>query len=161
LFEGGVRAENKDAWFGFFKFGVAAGLYLLWQERMGELGIPPEEHFRDWDFVQREDDWLAELELPTVVLDCELRRYALTGYELISTGRLGGENRTSFSCQGELAVIFAMIKAGKLGERSVKVPAPRHVDALRKLGFTEMLWPNGKRYRLSSWGGLSGIRRVE
>jgi hypothetical protein len=41
------------------------------------------------------------------------------------------------------------------------MPQTSHIDLLRDLGFREATFPNGQRYRLSSWGGLSGIRKVK
>jgi hypothetical protein len=158
LFEGGMRDENRDAWFGFFRFGVAAGLYFAWERRMDQRGVPTEERFRDWVFVEPANDRLAGLDLPAVVRGCELRRHPLTGYELVSTGPLGGGHMTSFRSDGDLAVIFAVGKEGKLGNRRLKVPTERHVDALRELGFKEVRFPNGKLYELRTWPGL---RRIE
>jgi hypothetical protein len=158
LFEGGIPEKYREICFGFFKFGVAAGLYFLWQERVAELGVLPEQQFRNWEFVESEDDRLADLDLPTVVHGCELRRHPLTGYELRSTGSLGGGHITAFRAEGDLAAIFAITKRGALGERAQKVPTVRHVDALRDLGFKEMRFPSGKRYELRTW---PGVRRVE
>jgi hypothetical protein len=157
LFQGTMRADNREAWLGFFRFGVGAGLYSLWQDRMAELGVAAEQQYRDWVVVESENDRLSELELPVVIHGCELRRHPLTGYELRSKGPLGGGNVTSFHSEGPLADIFGVAKAGKLGTRPVKVPIERHVQALRELGFTEVRFPNGKHYELRAWPGLKRI----
>jgi hypothetical protein len=65
------------------------------------------------------------------------------------------------TAEGTTANIWSIVKSGRLGVRQVKVPHPKLVKALLDLGFEEMVWPNGKRYRVSSWGGLGGIRRVK
>jgi hypothetical protein len=38
---------------------------------------------------------------------------------------------------------------------------PAHAEALRQRGLEEAEFPNRQRYRLSSWGGLSGIRKIK
>ena len=92
--------------------------------------------------------------------DIELSRDDIRGCVLGSRGRAGDRHESKFAAEGDTADIWTVLRHGTLGSRQVKVQTPQHVGALRELGFTEMLLPNRKRYRLSSWGGLTGIRRV-
>ena len=111
--------------------------------------------------LQAGHDSLVELPLPLVTRNgCELSRDDIRGYLLACEGRMGGRYEMKFTAEGEVADIWSMTKQGKLGTRQEDLPPPRHVDALRQLGFERMVLPNGKTYRLSSFGGLSGIRRV-
>jgi hypothetical protein len=38
------------------------------------------------------------------------------------------------------------------------VPIEKHVDVFRELGFTEMVFPSGKRYEIRTWP--PGVRRI-
>jgi hypothetical protein len=141
----------------FFELGVAFAVFRLWAEDAGEEQLVAGE----LEFLQQGPDSLADLSLPIVTHNgCELSRDDIRGYVLTYRGPVGGVHEMKFAAEGATASIYVMSKVGRLGARPVKVPLQRHVDALRELGFAEMVWPDGRKYRLSSWAGLSGIRRL-
>jgi hypothetical protein len=154
------KGEMRDAVRLFFELGVGVALAL---EREGELIGSDSESARysgEIEVLGNAPDPLAGVNLPMEVRGSTLTRHDIWGYVLRQEGPMGGVQETTFTAEGDTANIRGMVKVGRLGMRPQNVPPPRHVDALRDLGFAEMVWPNGKRYRLSSWGGLSGIRRV-
>jgi hypothetical protein len=55
-----------------------------------------------------------------------------------------------------VADIYSIWKESRLGPSSLNIPPRRHVEALMKLGFEEMVLPDDTRYRLTRWG----IRKV-
>lgn len=145
----------------FFDRGIALHLFLRWWKAKDELGVPPLERWSDLGLVQLYEDRLAGLELPATIRGCTVDETDTLGYEICSRGKFGGEHVTAFLAEGEHANVTQIVTSGRLGTRPVKVPEPSHVDVLRDLGFDEATFPGGQRYRLSSWGGLSGIRKIE
>lgn len=145
----------------FYNKGIALYLFLQWWQALDERGVPYSERWSDIALASIADDRLAGLEFPATIRGCTLDETDTLGYEIRSHGRLGGYHVTTFLVEGDLVKILHSVTSGPLGTRSVKVPEPRHVDVLRDLGFQEATFPNGKPYRLSSWGGLSGIRRIK
>jgi hypothetical protein len=111
--------------------------------------------------VQMEEDRLAGLELPAIIRGCTVDEADTLGYEIRSPGKLGGEHATAFLAEGDHANVTQIVTSGRLGTRAVKLPESSHIDVLRDLGFQEATLPSGQRYRLSSWGGLSGIRKIK
>jgi hypothetical protein len=162
LYENGQQmdSEQKEVIRLFFDLGIGVNLAHRRADQQDAQGILDEPYEGEMVFLQSEPDALAQLDLPADVHGCILRRDDIRGYTLHSAGALGGMNEIKFTAAGSTADIWLITKEGKLGKRQVKVPEPKLVDALRSLGFEEMVWPNGKRYRLSSLGGLGGIRRV-
>jgi hypothetical protein len=157
-FERSLSPEEHERCARFYRTGVAAGLYVQWRARMDELGIPEGQRVLNWEFVEPEDDPLRDLELPVQLHGCELRKHGLWGYEIVSTGKLGGRHRTCFSAEGHTARVFHVERQGPLGQQSLDVPTLRHGDVFRSLGIAELRLPSGKRYRFGTW---PGVRRVK
>jgi hypothetical protein len=145
----------------FFDQGVGVALALTRRAQFAARGVGAEPFAGEMSFPQLEPDSLDDAELPVAVRDCVLSRHDMLGYVLRYDGPMKGVHEMAFRAEGGTATIISMKKEGRLGAREQDVPLPRHVDALRALGFEEMVWPNGKRYRLASWGGLGGVRRVK
>jgi hypothetical protein len=145
----------------FFCNGVALYLFLNWWQAHDERGTPYPERWSDIGHVQIEEDRLAGLELPATIRGCTVDEADTLGYEIRSPGKLGGAHATAFLAEGDHASITQIVTSGRLGTRTVTVPESSHVDVLRDLGFQEATFPNGQRYRLSSWSGLSGIRKIK
>ncbi len=104
------------------------------------------------------EDRLRGAELPTVVAGCDLLEGMAGTYDIQSRGRLGGQHGTLFRAQGDTAEIVGIGKIGWIGMRHLNVPIEKHVDAFRELGFTEMVFPSGKRYEIRGWPGVRRIR---
>lgn len=159
VFQGGLSPENREGWHGFHRFGCALALYVVWLQQMEALGVPEGERWTDELYARPESDPLTELDLPLAINGCELKREDIVGgYEIRSTGPLGGGHWMRFRAFGDMAEIVVIMKEGKLGVRQMDVPVERHVDVFRQLGFTEMRYPNGKRYELRNWPGVKRIR---
>lgn len=159
LFLGGFDAENREHWQMCFRFGVALALYASWFNLMEELGVPDDERWTDELYARPSSDTLVDLDLPMTVNGCELKREDIIGgYELRSQGALGGGHWMRFRALDETAEIVVIVTEGKLETRTMEVPEARHVQALRDLGFTQMTYPNGKRYELRTWPGVKRIR---
>ena len=80
------------------------------------------------------------------------------GYGLGSQGPLGGHHVTVFVAVGEEARLAAVYKDGWFGLCHQSVPIEKHVQALRDLGFTTIVFPSGTRYELRSWPGIRRVR---
>lgn len=150
---GGLRA--------FFNNGVALYLFLQWWQALDEREIPYGTRWSDIGLAPIYDNRLADVPFPMTIRGCTIDESDTLGYEIRSPGKLGGEHLTVFLAEGEHANVIQIATSGRLGTRAVKLPESRHIDVLRDLGFEEATLPNGQRYRLSSWGGLSGIRKVK
>lgn len=144
----------------FFDLGIGLYLFLRWWEANDDRGVPYDERWNDIGLVQVHEDRLGGLDLPMTIRGCTIDQTDMLGYEIRSPGKFGGEQLTAFLAEGDVANIVQLVTSGRLGTRTVKVPEPTHIDVLRDLGFQQAVFPNGQRYRLSSWGGLSGIRKI-
>lgn len=101
---------------------------------------------------------IAPTELRTGAGRCQLLAGPAGMYDLQSRGRLGGRHGTLFLPKRDTARIVGVGKIGWFGNRRQNVPPERHVQALRELGFTEMILPNGKRYEIrAGWTGVRGV----
>lgn len=162
-FETSPSAEEIPMLRSVFDLGVAQRLYWLWQVNMDELGLDEDERWADLEFASEPygGDRLAELEVPLEIRGCVVDLTDTLGYEIRSERRMGGHDVSVFLAHGDRAEIITSAKTGRSGSRKVKTPHPRHIDVLRDLGYTTATFPNGEEYRLSSWGGLSGVRRVK
>lgn len=149
----GVRAT--------FDLGVGLHLFLRWQRKMDERGVDDAERWADLELANLHGDRVGQLELPMTIHGCVLDEADMFGYEIRSEGKWGVYHATTFLSEGSVANITQTLTSGRLGTREVKKPEPRHIDVLRDLGFEEAIFPDARRYRLSSFGGLSGIRRVK
>lgn len=104
------------------------------------------------------EDALRGAELPALVSGCQLLHGQAGTYDIQSRGRLGGQHGTLFRAQGDTAEIVGIGKVGWTGYSPLDVPIEKHVDVFRELGFTEMVFPNGKRYEIRTWPGVRRIR---
>jgi hypothetical protein len=146
-----------------FDLGIAQHLYWLWWTNMDELGISQDERWADLEVASElhGGDPVAGLSLPVEVRGCVVDFTDTLGYEIRSEGRVGSRDVSVFIAKGEEAQILSSVKTGWTGSRKVNLPNPRHIEVLRELGFHRARFPNGKEYRLSSLGGLGGIRRIK
>jgi len=160
-FESPPSEETLVGLHSFYNKGIGLYLFLQWWQALDEREIPYSERWSDIGLAPLYDDPLAGLEFPLTIRGCTLDETDTLGYEIRSPGKLGGYHLTTFIAEGEVANLLRFVTSGRLGTRTVKVPEPSHVDVLRELGFQEAIFPNGQRYRLSSWSGLSGIRRIK
>jgi hypothetical protein len=144
-----------------FDLGIGVELALGRVERQQAAGIAEEPYEAEMVFLQTEPDSLAHLDLPLRLGPWFLARDDVRGYSIRHGSSADRYEEIKLTAEGTTANIWSIVKSGRLGVRQVKVPHPKLVEALRDLGFEEMVWPNGKRYRVSSWGGLGGIRRVK
>lgn len=142
-----VDSETDAVWFKIFLYGVATGLYWLWEREMDAQGVG-DERLSTWEFPP---DRLSGLDLPMEVAGATLNRNPalLDCYELSSKGPLGDRRGSRFRCEGLHAFIIEIVEIGRVrGAHQPSVPTERHVRALRKLGFKTMEFPNGKKYEL-------------
>jgi hypothetical protein len=73
-------------------------------------------------------------------------------FGISSLGRFGGHHVTVFGVDGDTADIQLISKHGRYRRTShPKEPLKKHVQALRALGFTELVEPEGRRYDISQW----------
>ena len=74
-------------------------------------------------------------------------------FAVSSFGRFGGHHVTVFGADGDTADIQLISKHGRYRRTShPKEPLKKHVQALRALGFTELVEPDeGRRYDISEW----------
>jgi hypothetical protein len=105
------------------------------------------------------EDGLRNADLPTVIAGCDLLACPADGmYDIQSRGRLGGQHVTLFRASGNTADIVGIGKFGWARTRFLDVPIEKHVDVFRALGFTEMVFPSGKRYEIRGWPGVRRVR---
>ena len=79
-------------------------------------------------------------------------------FGISSFGRFGGHHVTVFGVDGDTADIQLISKHGRYRRTSHPTdPLKKHVQALRALGFTELVEPEGRRYDISEWP----IRRID
>lgn len=79
-------------------------------------------------------------------------------FAISSFGRFGGHHVTVFGVDGDTAQIQLISKHGRYRRTShPENPLKKHVQALRALGFTELVAPEGQRYDISQWP----IRRID
>lgn len=160
-FEAPPSDEVLYAFRATYDLGIGLRLYFLWCARMDELGIDQLARWADLELATElmGGDRLEGLEFPFRIHGCGVDLTDTLGYEIRSSGPLGGEHVTRFLPEGDEASIVSAEKVGRIaGARSVDVPLPRHVEVLREFGFTRMRFPNGKRYELRTW---PGVRRIE
>lgn len=70
-------------------------------------------------------------------------------YDLRSGGLLGAQHGTLFRAASDVAEIMSVAKSGLfVAYQYQPVPIDEHVQALRELGFKEMILPDGARYAL-------------
>jgi hypothetical protein len=70
-------------------------------------------------------------------------------YDLRSGGLLGAQHGTLFRAAGDVAEIMSIAKSGLFVAYEYQpVPIDEHVEALRELGFREMILPDGRRYEI-------------
>lgn len=101
---------------------------------------------------------LSRLGLRTEIAKCRLYEAPSGGYDIQSQGPLGGRHGTLFRADGDEAEIVSVAKKGWIGHRPLNVPIESHVEVLRKLGFTAMTFPDGKKYEIRP--GVPGVRRI-
>jgi hypothetical protein len=160
-FESTPTEETRLGLQSFFDVGVGLNLFLRWQHGMEENGVAEADRWDDLALAPIYDDRVVNIPLPATMGDCILDETDTLGYEIRSDARLGGYHLTTFLAEGDVANIVQTVTSGRLGTRSVKMPESRHIDVLRDLGFQEAVFPDGQRYRLSSWSGLSGVRKIK
>ena len=74
-------------------------------------------------------------------------------YDIRSGGLLGAQHGTLFQAAGDVAKIMSIAKSGLfVAYQYQPLPIDEHVQALRDLGFKEMILPDGKRYELRTPG---------
>ena len=162
MFSNEPQGNEREGIRNVYDLGVANAVVGRWWAQMGNLGLDDNLWLGEVEFVQDAPDGLAEAQLPIVTRNgCRLTRDDIRGYLLSYDGSIGAVHEMRFTAEAETANIWQMLKDGKLGRREEKTPLPRHVGALRELGFEQMVRPDGKRFRLSSVGGFSGIRRAK
>lgn len=72
-------------------------------------------------------------------------------YDLRSGGLLGAQHGTLFRATGDVAEIMSVAKSGLfVAYQYQPVPIDEHVQALRALGFREMVLPDGSRYEIGT-----------
>jgi hypothetical protein len=70
-------------------------------------------------------------------------------YDVRSGGLLGAQHGTLFRASGDVAEIMSIAKSGLFVAYEYQpVPIDEHVEALRELGFREMILPDGRRYEI-------------
>jgi hypothetical protein len=159
VFSEPLGEETLSLWQNVHRYGMALCLYVTWLSVMDELGVPEHERWTENVEARPISDTLVSLDLPIEINGCEFGREDLIGgYEIESKGRLGGRYSMRFRAIGDMAEIVAIVTEGRVWTRTLDVPLPRHVDVLRKLGFSQMAFPNGKRYELRTW---PGVRRIK
>ena len=68
-------------------------------------------------------------------------------YDIRSGGLLGAQHGTLFRASGDVAEIMSVAKSGLfVAYQYQPVPIEEHVQALRELGFKELILPDGGRY---------------
>jgi hypothetical protein len=72
-------------------------------------------------------------------------------FGISSFGPFGGHHVTVFGVDGDAADIQLISKHGRYLTSHPKEPLKKHVQALRALGFTELVEPEGRRYDISEW----------
>jgi hypothetical protein len=73
-------------------------------------------------------------------------------FAVSSFGRFGGHHVTVFGVDGDVADVQLISKHGRYRKTShPREPLKKHVQALRELGFTELVEPEGRRYDISQW----------
>jgi hypothetical protein len=73
-------------------------------------------------------------------------------FAVSSFGRFGGHHVTVFGVDGDAADIQLISKHGRYRRTSHPTePLKKHVQALRALGFTELIELEGRRYDISQW----------
>jgi len=72
-------------------------------------------------------------------------------YDIRSGGLLGAQHGSLFRAAGDVAEIMSIAKSGLfVAYQYQSVPIDEHVQALRDLGFKEMILPDSTRYEIRS-----------
>lgn len=72
-------------------------------------------------------------------------------YDIRSGGLLATQHGTRFRARGDAAEITGIAKNGPfVGYEYQSVPIDKHVQALRELGFKEMICPDGRHYEIGT-----------
>jgi hypothetical protein len=151
--------EWQKSWREFHCCGVALCLYTAWLNLMDDLGVPEHERWTENFRARPISDALVSLDFPIDAGSCELDREDLIGgYEIRSRNRRGTQHKTRFRAIGDTAEIVGIVVESRRSTKIIDVPEASHVDVLRKLGFSEMVFPNRKRYEIRTW---PGIRRIK
>ena len=114
------------------------------------------------------EERLEQTDFPVSIAGCQVLR--LPGnekggrplgavYDIRSGGLLGAQHGTLFRAAGDVAEIMSIAKSGPfVAYQYQSAPIDEHVQALRDLGFNEMILPDGRPYEIRTW---PGARRIQ
>ena len=95
-------------------------------------------------------------EFPVKVAGCEVYRNEQAHdphnlFGISSFGFFGSHHVTVFGVDGDAADIRLISKHGRYRTSHPDEPLKKHVQALRALGFSELVEPEGRRYDITQW----------
>jgi hypothetical protein len=97
-----------------------------------------DEPFADeMEFVQEDEDPLADLSFPIEIRGSVVERDDIHGYTISWQESLGGTAQVKFLAEGDTARIISDV------DEVDEALQQRLVDVLSDLGFETMLWPTG------------------